>query len=458
MQDTKITKLAHATYRRDLGDGLVLRWSTVADTENIAQLASEVFRDSADAPVNVPLANLIHMLMSDTHPVMGPGDVALVEDTRKQGNPLVACTCLWRHVWEYEGIPFGIGRPEIVASDPDYRHKRLVRAIFELIHARSEAEGHLAQAITGIPYFYRLFGYEYALDLGGSYSTYISFIRQVTEGTAEPYMLRDATIEDIPLLQQLYDRRRASSIVSGVIDEAWWRFQMDIWSTSESDETWHTQIIMDSDGNPQGYFIIQNLRWGESLRILDLAFAEGANLPAILPSLLRALTRQGMQLPVSPSTTEPFSTIEFSLGASHPIYDVLGKQLANVREAPYAWYVRVPHLPTFLRHIAPALERRLADSPVAGYSGELIVDLYRGGVRMVFDRGKLSTAEDWRRPVWAARSAVRFPPLVFLQALFGYRSLDALRAAFPDVLVSDNTELLVKTLFPTRPSWVLNLG
>jgi hypothetical protein len=452
------TSLAHAAYRRDLGDGLVLRWSTAADTDNIAQLASMVFRDSADAAPNFPLANLMHMLMSGTHPVMGPGDVALVEDTRKQGNPLVACTCLWRHAWEYEGIPFGIGRPEIVASDPDYRHKRLVRAVFELIHARSEAEGHLAQGITGIPYFYRLFGYEYALDLGGGCSTYVSLIPQVPEGPPELYTARDATPEDIPLLQQLYARRCSSSIVSGVIDEAWWRFQMSIWPTSESDETWHTQIITDSAGNPQGYFIIQNLRWGASLRVLDLAFAEGANLPAIAPSFLRALVAQGAQLPVSPSTTEPLSMIEFQLGESHPIYDVLGKQLANVKEAPYAWYVRVPHLPTFLKHIAPVLERRLANSPVAGYSGVLIVDLYRGGLRMVFDRGKLITVEDWRRPVWAGRSAVRFPPMVFLQALFGYRSLDALRAAFPDVIVNDDMELLVKTLFPSRPSWVLNLG
>ena len=103
--------------------------------------------------------------MSGTHPLMGPGDFALVEDQSKPHNPLVACTCLWRHTWEYEGIPFAMGRPEIVASDPAYRHRGLIRALFELIHARSEAEGHLVQAITGIPYFYRLFGYEYALDL-----------------------------------------------------------------------------------------------------------------------------------------------------------------------------------------------------------------------------------------------------------------------------------------------------
>jgi hypothetical protein len=42
--------------------------------------------------------------------------------------------------------------------------------------------------------------------------------------------------------------------------------------------------------------------------------------------------------------------------------------------------------------------------------------------------------------------------------LFGYRSLDALRSAFPDVWVNDNVELLVNALFPHRPSRVLPLG
>src|SRR5581483_1293817 len=103
---------AHQSYRRDLGDGLLLRWSTSDDTENIAQLVGTVFRDRDDEPLNEPLGHLMRELMSGTHPVMGPGDFALVEDTRKQGNPLVACTCLWRHTWEYEGIPFTIGRPD----------------------------------------------------------------------------------------------------------------------------------------------------------------------------------------------------------------------------------------------------------------------------------------------------------------------------------------------------------
>src|SRR6266566_5287293 len=87
------TDVAASTYRRDLGDGLVLRWSTAQDTENIAQLVGFVFREKADEPPNDFLANVVRSLMREDHPLMGPGDYALVEDTRKEGNPLVAGVC-----------------------------------------------------------------------------------------------------------------------------------------------------------------------------------------------------------------------------------------------------------------------------------------------------------------------------------------------------------------------------
>ena len=51
--------------RRDLGDGLVLRWSTAKDTEDIAQLNSLVFRWNRDEP-NLGLANIVRRCMRGT--------------------------------------------------------------------------------------------------------------------------------------------------------------------------------------------------------------------------------------------------------------------------------------------------------------------------------------------------------------------------------------------------------
>ena len=110
----------------------------------------------------------------------------------------------------------------------------------------------------------------------------------------------------------------------------------------------------------------------------------------------------------------------------------------------------------FLRHIAPVLERRLANSAAAFYTGELTLDFFRSGLRMVFDRGHITHIEPWRAPAYRNNNADAIcPALVFLQLLFGYRSLDELRYAFPDVRVGKSeAEVLLNALFPKRFSWV----
>jgi hypothetical protein len=102
--------LAEPSYRRDLGDGLVLRWSSASDAAGIARVLGLVWRNHADEPLNPRVMEAAHRHMSGRFPLTGPGDFALVEDARAAGRPIVACTSLWREEWEYAGIPFGVGR------------------------------------------------------------------------------------------------------------------------------------------------------------------------------------------------------------------------------------------------------------------------------------------------------------------------------------------------------------
>ena len=85
----------------------------------------------------------------------------------------------------------------------------------------------------------------------------------------------------------------------------------------------------------------------------------------------------------------------FLLGLDHPVYQALGNALPVVNE-PYAWYIRVPDLPAFIRHVTPALEKRLEDSIAVGYSGELKISFYKDGLRLVFEKGKLKEVESWK--------------------------------------------------------------
>jgi hypothetical protein len=450
-----------ADYRRDLGEGLVLRWSTAEDSEHIVQQVGYVFREKADEPSNSFLETMVRNWMRGNFPLMGSGDYAIAEDTQRQeGNPIVAGVCLLRQECDYEGIPFGMGRPEVVFTDPAYRRRGIIRGLFEMVHARSTQEGHLIQAITGIPYFYRQFGYEYALDLGGMRGTYLSLIPKREEGEEERVHLEEASVEDIPLLQRLYGQRRTrvKSIVWTHVSDEYWRYGMEGWKQSGSEaKLGSIQLIVDTQGNKIGYVSLPVRRRDTALGVWDLEVEQGNNLQVIMPSLLRALQTYGLQISTKDEKVGPLNEINFSLGRNHPVYTILGQELAPKEQPPYAWYVRVADLPGFLKHITPVLEQRLAGSEMANYSGELKLDFYRGGLKLIFEGGKLNSVENWPVPLYESGVQGGFPPLLFLQVVFGYRTIDELRQSYPDVWVSNEGRVLLSILFPARPSQVLPL-
>jgi GNAT superfamily N-acetyltransferase len=457
--------LADPTYSGDLGHGLIRRWSTRADQVKISHLMGSVFVNSPSDPFNIRAADEARIFMSDGFPYMGPGDIALVEDTSKPERPVVACVCCWQHQWSYGGIPFGVGRPENIATDPAYRNRGLVRALMEMFHARSATQGHLVQAITGIRYFYRQFGYEYVLDLGGSCVVTVTAIPNKTGDEPEPYTLRPATLADLPHLPALYDQARPNSLVWHEAGEAYWRYHITGWelpgargqTALQLGFHGHLHMIIDSAGQVCGYTWLADKRWGNDLEVYALELAPQVNWQRALPALLRALRQHGTEIPAISPDTESFSEIWFGLWRAHPLYEVLGERLTARVEPPYAWYLRVPDLPAFVRHIAPVLEARLTQSLLVGYSGELKLSFYRGGLCLRFAQGKLLAAEPWQAAD-ADEANGGCPPLLFLQLLFGYRSLAELRAIFPDAWAKAEAALLVNTLFPKQPSTVYSLS
>jgi hypothetical protein len=463
--ETMSSALAAPDYAGDLGDGLVRRWSTAADLDKIAHCMATVFRSDAAGPLSPLHRARMDLAFHSAFPLMGAGDCAVVEDTGHPDRPIVATAWLWRQRWSYGGIPFGIGRPENIGTRVEYRNRGLVRGLMEMLHARSAARGDLAQAITGIPYYYRQFGYEYALDLYGIRRVYLADIPPAGKGRQAEYRLRPAAAGDTGDLLALYNQRRAGSLVWCETDEEYWRYNVtagELPPIRDTDPVYcplidRPHMIVDAAGVVCGFVTPAPVRRGPALLIDDVELYPHVNWQSVMPDLLRELAQLAVQTPqrtpAGPGTEAPIE-LAFNLGRTHPVYEVMGAKLAARYEPPDGWYVRVPDVPAFLRYIGPVLEARLASSPLVGYSGDLKLDFYRGGLRLAFDQGKLKSAEPWVEALYRDECHGHFPPLLFLQLLFGYRSLDELYANFQDVWPKDEARLLLNTLFPKQPSWV----
>jgi hypothetical protein len=458
MDDPPMNTLPADADRRVRDDGLVVRWSTADDLPAIQALYAYVFRGKADEPANERTSVWVADALAGRHPLTSGADAcAVVVDPAH--NTIVASVLRLSATWEYAGIAFGVGRPEVVATHPEYRNRGLIRDLFALFHARSAAAGELVQGITGIPYFYRQLGYEFALDLGGSQACVIGALPPLAADAAPDPVVRPATLDDIPFLRLVYERERTRQhhglplLVSARIDAAYWHWQIAGQHPRDA-EGWQTWVISMGD-HDVGYVLTRRVRSERAWTIVGLALEPGASLTALLPGVLRRLAALA---PTIETWREPHPApimLEFRLGAAHPVYDLLPQAARGVREQPYAWYIRVADLPQFIQRIAPALERRLLSSPLAGYDGTVRLDFYRDGLQLQFQRGRLLAATPWRSSQWGERAQAYFPPGVVLQLLFGRRSLGELAYSFPDAYAEGDAEALLEVLFPKQQSWAL---
>ena len=147
----------------------------------------------------------------------------------------------------------------------------------------------------------------------------------------------------------------------------------------------------------------------------------------------------------------------FWLGEDHPVYQAAATLLPRIRK-PYAHFVRVPDVPAFIEHIKPALEKRLARSAFVNYTGEVKLNFYRDGLSLKFAKGQLEEIEALQFTDLKGCNAA-FPPLVFLNLIFGYRRVEELIHIYPDCSVRDDeTMYLLDALFPRKPSAIWGIS
>ncbi len=439
-----------------VGDGLVLRWATPQDSEEVARFNIRIHSDDPENPETF-LAHWTTELMSGAHPTTKADDFTVVVD-ENNGGKIVSSMNLISQRWAYEGIEFGVGRPELVGTDAAYRRRGLVRAQFKAIHAKSAARGELVQAITGIPWYYRQYGYEMCVDLGGSRNYYLlpSRLRPDSkegEEKQETYHLRPVMPGDIPILRELYARHCADSLLCRVRDEAIWQHELFQAHRGTHNARFMYLITAVADDAVVGYAEITE--WRTAYFVREMAVMPGHSLRALGLFVIRHLEQKAAAY--NQTAEKPIERISFDMGTAHPIYQALEWELEK-QLPPYGWYIRVPDVPAFLRHITPVLERRLADSVMAGYTGELCLNFYHSQVALHWENGRLHSIAPYTPKNFQDGHAF-FPDHTFLQLLFGHRHLEELRQNFVDCSVRNaDTAVLLNVLFPRRPSRVLPLG
>ncbi len=433
---------------RDLGNGLILRRSNRADADALADFNSRIHSEEGFDKPDERVGIWAKDLLVSNHPTFGEGDYTIVEET--SSGKIVSSMNLISQNWLFDEIPFKVGRPELVGTLAEYRNRGLVRQQFDVVHQWSAERGEDIQAITGIPYYYRLFGYEMTMNLDGGRAGYKPQVPLLKEGQEEPYQVREATEADVPFITQTYAYGSRRYLVRCNMTEELIRYEV-VGKSPKNIGRSEFRILVDPDGEAVGFIAHPGWTWGSMLAAGLYELKAGVSFGAVTPTVARYLYRTG-EAYAAEAKNPNFASFGFWLGSEHPVYEVFKERLPRVRQ-PYAWYIRVPDLPGFIRKIAPVLERRLAQSPYSGHSAEIKITFYGNGLRMVLEKGRLAIVEDYRPTPVGHTGDAGFPNLTFLQLVFGHRTLEEIRYAYPDCW-TDREEIrgLLEAMFPKQAS------
>lgn len=414
--------------RCDLGDGLVMRTIRSAeDVERLAEMHRQAFEED-------DLYTIVMDLLT-RNPRLRWKDVLVVEDSGT--GEFVSSISLVPAVWSYDGILLRVGELGVVGTRQEYRRRGLIRAQTVEFERKLQEGGYDLGVIRGIPYFYRQFGYEYAIPLGGECRLSLDQIPNLGEGEEETATIRPMEEGEIAQAVAWHNAATERLCLRAVYDEVSWRYPETL---SEGNPMRLRNYIVEREGQAVGYLRLGNPSEEEKdmLPCSEMSDLGYSDILAALRFLKQQATKRGCK------------QIALHLHSSAPAR-VVARYLGGHERKPYAWQIRIPNRVRFLRRIAPALERRLAGSMLAGLTQVVPLNFHEDTIALTFRQGRL---EDVASLGKTDERGIRLPPDLAVRLLLCYQSQEEIWSFRPDLSVRTPFQPLMDILFPKRESYI----
>ncbi|APU43674.1 GNAT family N-acetyltransferase [Streptomyces sp. TN58] len=392
--------------------GLVLRPARPTDLDQIGALLTA--RGEPDDAVD-------HRLVV-TDPDAGLSACAVVVD----GDRVVSTATLLDEELRIGGIRLPAGQVELVATDAEYEGRGLVRALMDWAHARSAARGHLVQAMIGIPYFYRLFGYEYAIDI-----PQVLDVNTLPPGDGSATLLRTARPSDIASMAALQASAQNGFDVTMPHSAACWRWLLDHESSN--------LMVLERDGA-----VVATARTtppGDEVLVAEAAAHDAAAARDLLRGVAALAPGDPIRIVHRAGTVTGDAWQEF---ADH-----------QPRAGAEQYYIRIPDAAALLDRLRPLLWQRLTKAGIDRTGQDIVISTFGAHHRIPVlpdGLGPVTTGGPMRSPGTAGGAGVAPDHLAAL--LFGPHGMQGLSRIRPDVYAAD--EELFEALFPPVTADVLS--
>jgi len=390
------------------------------DVEQHLELMKAVF--GVDSRVDIMARKWI-----DHHPAMSLSDFFVI----KHRNKIVSGLNLIPSIWSIGGVQLKVAELACVATLPEYRHQGLQRRLMSKYHDRLSSQGYDLSAIEGIPYYYRQFGYEYAIPLDEQIRIKLD---QIPDFSIK-HKIRPFKTGDIPKAMRLLGQSQRKFYIHTIRAKNIWKMQQE---TEMVAEYKFEAYVVEEKGVEIAYLRLNENQPEKTLMLREVTDVDQAAAQSILGFLKDIGKKRGLETLVATiSGFEPFTEHMVAIG--------------GVKQPPYAWQMRVTDYAKLFQKIKPLLDKRLASSTYRHITEKISFNFYRYTVQLTIQDGaiigaqRLETNED---------RTIRANPMVFTQLLLGYRSREELQAIYPDFIIRPSRRNLIDVLFPKMPSYI----
>ncbi len=363
----------------------------------------------------------------DHHPTMTLEDFFAV----KHKGRIVAGINLIPLEWSLGGISLKVAELGCVATLSEYRRNGLQRKLMEEYHKRVLKQGYDLSAIEGIPFYYRQFGYEYALPLDEETKLTINKIPDYKVN----HVIRPFRTTDIPDAMRILTISQQKYYVHTVRSKGIWEMTQRTGMIAEYE---FEGYVVEEKEKPVAYFRISVNAENRELFLREITDVD----QYVAQSVLKFLKDLGRQreletLVATISHHEPFTEHMIAVGGESA--------------PPYAWQIRVTDYASLFQKLKPLFEKRLATSTYCHLTEKLNFNFYSYTVQVTFKNGTIKDVECLKN---CEDRTIRFNPFVFTQLLLGYRSREELQKIYPDFLVRPSHRHLIDILFPKLQSYI----
>jgi len=349
----------------------------------------------------------------------------------KHGDSAVAGLLLIPQVWKIGGAEIKVAEMGCVGTDPVYRRKGVQCILNDEFDKYAAEQGFDLCVLAGIPYFYRQFGYQYAVEL--EYSTEIELAKIPDRESG--IRLEEFMNEHIMKADRLLRKAQEGYLVHSVRTEGVWEMQQEIGTYGgepfqaaslylRDRFVGYYRYVVDKE---KGSFYIKELGIDENVSVGDLAGVIKGHASGIGMTVLKT-------------------------GLPHQ--DQVSKYLISLEaktNRPYAWQVKTLDLTRFLTKLSLVLESRIEDSEFKGVSKDITLNFWKFAVSMKIEGGKIGSIE---KVHGEKDRTIGLNPYAFIKLALGYKSRLELEEMYPDFRVRGEMGGLIDVMFPKQSGYI----